>query len=175
MPTRKSRAPFLTVLPIGMLTPAYTQSAIGLVPCNPLTVDTALAGFAFARLFVVFNELSNLLILATIARFYMTTQRTLSAATLDRRRRYALNSSFQSRVSSLQILIANARLEFGVNHRENSPLRIPNRERIAISYSRSAATPPDFPSPLAIHPLSLVNGFLIYGGAIRNPRNPLKT
>jgi len=83
MPTRKSRAPFLTVLPIGMLTPAYTQSAIGLVPCNPLTVDTALAGFAFARLFVVFNELSNLLILATIARFYMTTQRTLSAATLD--------------------------------------------------------------------------------------------
>jgi hypothetical protein len=53
MPTRKSRAPFLTVLPIGMITPAYTQCAIGLVPCNPLTVDTALAGFAFARLRVV--------------------------------------------------------------------------------------------------------------------------
>ena len=53
MPTRKSRAPFLTVLPIGMITPAYTQCAIGLVPCNPLTVGTALAGFAFARLRVV--------------------------------------------------------------------------------------------------------------------------
>ena len=100
------------------------------------------------------------MILATIARFYMTTQRTLSAATLAHRRRYALNSSFQSRVSSLQILIANARLEFGVNHRENSPLKIPNRERIAIFYSRSAATPLDFLSPLIAHHLSLITGFL---------------
>jgi hypothetical protein len=174
MPTGKSRAPFLTVLPIGMLTPAYTQCAIGLVPWNPLTVDTALAGFAFARLCVVY-ELSNFLILATIARFYMTTQRTLSAATLASRGTYALNSSFQSRVSSLQILIANARLEFSVTHRENSPVKISNRERIAIFHSRSATAPLDFLSPLITHHLSLITGFLIYGGAIRNPCNPLKT
>jgi hypothetical protein len=99
----------------------------------------------------------------------MTTQRTLSAATLVRRRGYALNSSFQSRVSNLQILIANARLEFGVNHRENSPLRIPNRERIAIFHLESAATPLDFLSPLITHHLSLITGFLIDGARLEIP------
>jgi len=41
-------------------------------------------------------------------------------------------SNFQELTSRPQILIANARLEFSVNHTKDSPLKIPNRERIAI-------------------------------------------
>ena len=41
-------------------------------------------------------------------------------------------SSLQPQASSLQILIANARLEFHSTHRKLSSLKIPNRERIAI-------------------------------------------
>ena len=40
---------------------------------------------------------------------------------------------------SVYFLIANARLEFSLSHRKDSPLRIPNRERIAISHLRSPA------------------------------------
>jgi hypothetical protein len=42
-------------------------------------------------------------------------------------------SSLQPQVSSLQILIANARSEFHSTRRKLSSLKIPNRERIAIS------------------------------------------
>jgi hypothetical protein len=44
------------------------------------------------------------------------------------------SSNFQTRVSGLQILIANARLEFNVSHSKETLLQISNRERIAISY-----------------------------------------
>src|ERR1700726_459403 len=40
---------------------------------------------------------------------------------------------------SVYFLIANARLEFSLSHRKDSPLKIPNRERIAISHLRSPA------------------------------------
>ena len=45
--------------------------------------------------------------------------------------------NFQELTSRPQILIANARLEFSVNHTKDSPLKIPNRERIAILHLRS--------------------------------------
>jgi len=38
---------------------------------------------------------------------------------------------------SVYFLIANARLEFSVNYRKNSPLKVSNRERIAIFHPRS--------------------------------------
>ena len=41
-------------------------------------------------------------------------------------------SNLQPQASSLQILIANARLESHSTHRKLRPLKIPNRERIAI-------------------------------------------
>src|ERR1700740_3412207 len=125
--------------PAGPPTPVAASDSCTLTPLRGYDDP-----FQFQQLY----ELSNFLILATIARFYMTTQRTLSAATLARGRRYALNSSFQSRVSSLLILIANARLEFSVSHREKSPLKIPNRERLAIFHSPSSTAPLDFLSPL---------------------------
>src|ERR1700739_1415196 len=45
-------------------------------------------------------------------------------------------SNFQELTSRPQILIANARLEFSVNHTKDSPLEIPNRERSAILHLR---------------------------------------
>ena len=48
-------------------------------------------------------------------------------------------SNFQELTSRPQILIANARLEFSLSHRKVSPLKIPNRERIAILHLRSHA------------------------------------
>jgi hypothetical protein len=53
-------------------------------------------------------------------------------------------SSLQPQASSLQILIANARLKFRSTHRKLRPLKIPNRERIAILQfaPRPSAVPP---------------------------------
>ncbi len=48
----------------------------------------------------------------------------------------AASSGFQDRVSSLQILIANARLECNVSHSKQNLLKISNRERIAIFHPR---------------------------------------
>ena len=48
-------------------------------------------------------------------------------------------SNFQELTARPQILIANARLEFRLNHRKDSPLKISNRERIAILHLRSHA------------------------------------
>jgi hypothetical protein len=61
----------------------------------------------------------------------MTTQRSLSAAIQAQRERSALNCSVQSQASGL---IANPRLEFDVSHRKNTPVKISNRKKIAISY-----------------------------------------
>jgi hypothetical protein len=52
-----------------------------------------------------------------------------------------LYSSFQSPAPSLQILIANPRLKFLLTHSKFSPLRISNRERIAISRTESIRDP----------------------------------
>ena len=49
------------------------------------------------------------------------------------------HAASDSALLSVYFLIANARLEFSVSHRKDSPLKIPNRERIAISHLRSAA------------------------------------
>jgi hypothetical protein len=85
---------------------------------------------------------------ATIARFYMTTNTTQSAATPARRETYTLNLSFDSRSRTTvrrsraaDFLIANARLKFDVSHSKQNLLKIPNRERIAIF--SSAFSPAD--------------------------------
>jgi hypothetical protein len=43
---------------------------------------------------------------------------------------------FWHQVGIAEILIANARLEFNVTHSKENPLKISNRERIAISHPR---------------------------------------
>ena len=55
--------------------------------------------------------------------------------------------SFRSSASIFKILIAKPRLKFVVTHRESSPLRISNRERIAIFHLISV------PPPTAWRPL----------------------
>ena len=105
-------------------------------------------------------------------------------------------SSLQPQASSLQILIANARLEFHSTHRKISPLKIPNRERIAIfqfTPQPRRPTSPNFQNgnSFVFTPLAQLNSrkpfftnhrsrftsheFLIYGSAIRNPHKALKT
>src|ERR1700741_243602 len=64
----------------------------------------------------------------------MTTQRSLSTAIPAQRERSALNCSVQSQTSGLEILIANPRLEFDVSNRKNTPVKISNRKKIAISH-----------------------------------------
>ena len=72
----------------------------------------------------------------------MTTQRTLSGGAppqrvnLAHRESCGLPSCSQHRALSLQILIANPRLEFRLTRRKLSPLRISNREYSAIFVSR---------------------------------------
>ena len=66
----------------------------------------------------------------------MTMQTTLSDEEMVERRnmRYTVSDSTPL---SVHFLIANARLEFDVNHRKDSPLKISNRERIAIFHPHS--------------------------------------
>ncbi len=52
-------------------------------------------------------------------------------------RRNMQHTAFDSAPLSVYFLIANARLEFSLSHSKDSPLRIPNRERIAIFHPRS--------------------------------------
>jgi len=68
-------------------------------------------------------------------------------------------------------LIATPRLEVSLTHTKNSPLRISNRDYIAVFLKKSSAP--------AAHQLqqiwfrsTLATQFLIYGPAIRNPRKP---
>jgi hypothetical protein len=61
----------------------------------------------------------------------MTTQRSLSTAIPAQRERSTPNCSVQSQASGL---IANPRLEFDVSHRKNTPVKISNRKKIAISH-----------------------------------------
>jgi len=68
----------------------------------------------------------------------MTMQTMLSDGEMVQRRKMHFNAS-DSTPFSVHFLIANARLEFSVSHRKDSPLRIPNRERIAILHLRSHA------------------------------------
>jgi hypothetical protein len=73
---------------------------------------------------------------ATIARFYMTTRTTLSDEEMVQRRNMHHTPS-DSAPFSAYFLIANARLEFSANYRKDSPLKISNRERIAIFHPHS--------------------------------------
>jgi len=66
----------------------------------------------------------------------MTMQTTLSDEEMVERRNMRHTAS-DSTPLSVHFLIANARLEFDVNHRKDSPLKISNRERIAIFHPRS--------------------------------------
>jgi len=66
----------------------------------------------------------------------MTTRTTLSDEGMVQRRNPHHTAS-DSASLSVYFLIANARLEFSVNHRKDSPLKISNRERIAIFQPRS--------------------------------------
>jgi len=68
----------------------------------------------------------------------MTTRTTLSGEEMVQRRNLH-HAASDSAPLSVYFLIANARLEFSVSHSKDSPLKIPNRERIAISHLRSAA------------------------------------
>ena len=120
---------------------------------------------------------------ATIARFYMMTQTSLSGAALqyrggppwwaspDQGDAYVRNSSFRPQASSFQKpwppyggrLIANLELEFHLNHRKLSPLQIPNRKFSPLLY-------------LFTNDQSRVTShrFLIHGSAIKTPRNPFR-
>jgi hypothetical protein len=98
-----------------------------------------------------------------------------------------------------EILIANLELKLGLTHRKLSPLRISNRKYSRVSRSprvcpeiRRTQGAPHKPFVLTTHsplvtrhsPLTCpeedhrrrrVTAFLIYGTAIKTPRNPLKT
>jgi hypothetical protein len=121
---------------------------------------------------------------ATIVRFYMTTHTTLSAAGWSRPARHSGQAAPHWRLHSppatrhslalwrripdegllaTEFLIANARLEFPATARKQSVRPESNRKRIAIS---SCAPQPRRP---------LAGTFLMYCGAIRIPRKPLKT
>jgi len=54
-------------------------------------------------------------------------------------RRNMHHTASDSAPLSVYFLIANARLEFQLTYRKDSPLKISNRERIAIFHLRSAA------------------------------------
>ena len=62
--------------------------------------------------------------------------------------------------------IENARLESRPSHRKLKPLRISNRERIAIFHPATAPPVVFHKSPVTSHE------FLIYGTAIKTPRKP---
>ena len=111
----------------------------------------------------MFYQLLNIAIPATIARFHMTTQRSLSAAAPAHWRQIRLEPQFARRMwhrhsclprgtkglcavagpgtqpieaaASLpvHVLIANLELEFHLSHRKLSSLKIPNRKFLAIS------------------------------------------
>ena len=69
---------------------------------------------------------------ATISRFYMTTQTSLSAATRAQRDESVRNPSFQTPAPSFQKLTANLELEFRLTHRKISLLKISNRKFFAV-------------------------------------------
>ena len=120
---------------------------------------------------------------ATITRFYIMTQTSLSSAALQyrggpplwaapvQRDESVRNSSFQPQASSFQKpwppcgghLIADLELEFYLTHRKLSPLRNPNRKFSSLLY-------------LFTNDQSRVTShrFLIHGSAIKTPRKPFK-
>src|ERR1700746_388901 len=101
----------------------------------------------------------------------MTRQATLSDEGRAPRRNMHQTAS-DSAPSRVYFLIANARLEFSLSHSKDGLLKISNRERIAISH---LAPQSRLGICLATHHLARVTRSLIYCGAIRIPRKPLKT
>ena len=84
-------------------------------------------------------------------------------------------SSLQPQASSLQILIANARLKFRSTRRKLRPLKIPNRERIAISQfaPRPLRRPasPSLQSKASVNPTPIV--YPEFRRALSQPHKPL--
>jgi len=78
----------------------------------------------------------------------MTTRTTLSGEEMVQRRNLH-HAASDSAPLSVYFLIANARLEFSVSHRKDNPLKIPNRERIAIFHPRSHVKVQGRGAPLA--------------------------
>jgi hypothetical protein len=146
-----------------------------------------------------FYQLLNTPILATIARFHMTTQWSLSAAAPASRGQIRLEPRFARRLQwhrrsglcaiakpgtqpieaaaslPVHVLIANLELEFNPSHRKLSPLEIPNRKFLTISNHFSQPFASLRSSSLITHHSPLIPAFLIHGAAIKIPPNPLKT
>ena len=72
------------------------------------------------------------------------------------------------------ILIANPGLEFGLTTLEFKYLKISNREYIAV-FQSAFSHPASISTLLSSSIVPLISCFLIYGSAIRIPRNSLKT
>ncbi len=166
------------------------------------TVDVAtpksVAGPADVPTAFQFYQLLNTPIPATIIRFHMMTQRSLSAAVpaskTQPRLKWHWHSCLPKGTKGLcavagpcgprlpspstsppsQFLIANLELEFHLSHRKLSPLRIPNRKFLTISRIASHDLQIFASQPITNHS-SLITAFLIYGSAIKTPPNPLKT
>ena len=139
-----------------------------------------------------FYQLLNNTIPATITRFHMTTQTTLSAAApapqeeprLQWHRHSCLCAVAKPRTQPIEaaaslrfkFLIANLELEFHLSHRKLNPLEIPNRKFLTIFESRpSDLLLPAHHQSLITRHSSPIPAFLIHGTAIKTPPNPLKT
>jgi hypothetical protein len=127
----------------------------------------------------------------------MMTKTILSAGKMVQRE--TMHPAADPKALSHLFLIANPRLEMDLTHRKESPLRIPNREWIAIFHPHSLAYAAHhvlqagpgsslvshLPAAAGHSPLVCaeevrrggprVTAFLIYCAAIRNPRKALKT
>ena len=129
-----------------------------------------------------FYQLLNTPVPATITRFHMTTQTTLSAAApapqeeprLQWHRHSCLCAVAKPRTQLIEaaaslrfkFLIANLELEFHLSHRKLNPLEIPNRKFLTIFESLLTAvrSSPASSSPITHHSL------LITDPSLSNPR-----
>jgi hypothetical protein len=100
---------------------------------------------------------------ATIDRFHMTINAKQSANEIHRRK--SNTTAAERKALTPNILIATPRLEFHLTHSKQKPLIFSNRDYIAVFQAL----------PLASSHSPVATGSLIYGAAIRNPRNLLKT
>ncbi len=141
-----------------------------------------------------FYQLLNTEILATITRFHMTTQSSLSAATpaskAEARLKWHRHSclcavagpvtprlAVPSTSLPFHVLIANLELKLSLTRKLNV-LKIPNRKFLMIFESLLTAFRPSLHSQSGITSArhsSLIPLSLIHGTAIKTPRNPLKT
>ena len=140
-------------------------------------------------------QLLNTPIPATITRFHMTAQTTLSAAApapqeeprLQWHRHSCLCAvagpgsprlATPSTSLPVNVLIANLELKLNLSHRKLNPLKIPNRKFLTIFetlFTAVRSSPPAHHKSLPTRHSSPIPPFLIHGTAIKTPPNPLKT